>query len=314
MVSGLDIMGAMGIRSADRLLKKEKETYPGYEKNYETLRTTINGFSDDQWRETYYNNYLRIIREVAGFDSTTPFYFTKKEAWNKKSLQSAHGIWAELRHDTLLYAKQSAAEMAGPGPCATYDIDKLSRPVGYIEPNLGALYWLKSLVKDSIAVLSENKFMLESYASKFHEFEKIIDRAVEIAEREAADKDVTVEQNDFIYTIPSSLGYIIMPDEGNIISQDELKMALVADVHTDMVNNIALEVATGIPNRIYVALNDGNGGKRIATGYIYSYYEFEQPIGNRLNDEEWKRKVYSESPEVEGYIPDWASDMVKMKD
>lgn len=314
MVKGLDVMGVLGSAPADRLLKAEKESYPGYEKNYNSLRTAVNGFAETQWRNTYYNNYLRVIREVLGFDSTAPFYFTKKEAWNKKSLLTAHGVWAELRHDTLLYAKQSAAEMAGPGPCMTYDIDKLKRPVGYIEPNLGALYWLQSLVKDCIAVLSDNKFMLESYAAKFKEFETIIDRAVAIAEREAADKDISDEQNEFIYSIPSSLGSIVMPDEGNIISPDELKMALIADVHTDMVNNTALEVATGIPNRIYVALNDGNGGRRIATGYMYSYYEFEQPMGNRLNDEEWKKQVYGERPSVEKYIPEWAADILKKND
>ena len=92
-------------------------------------------------------------------------------------------------------------------------------------------------------------------------------------------------------------------------------MAIIADVHTDAAEKMeVLEVATGIPYRIYVALNDGHGGKRIAEGYVYSYYEFTQPMSVRLNDDQWKERVYSSDKEileeVDNKIPGWIKDII----
>jgi hypothetical protein len=89
-------------------------------------------------------------------------------------------------------------------------------------------------------------------------------------------------------------------------------MALVADVHTDSLAQEALEVATGVPYRLYIALNDGQGGKRIAEGYTYSYYEFKQPISNRLNDDQWKDKAYGNDKNyLESRLPSWIKDILQ---
>ncbi len=37
-------------------------------------------------------------------------------AWHDKQLQSSLSSWAQLRHDTILYAKASGAEMGGDMP------------------------------------------------------------------------------------------------------------------------------------------------------------------------------------------------------
>lgn len=310
MVSGLDIMGALGSRPADALLKADKKEYPGYEERYEEVKNTINKYEDYSWQKTFYNSYLKIVKEIACFDSSMPFYFTQNEAWDTKTLLTAHASWAELRHDTILYVKQSAAELAGPGPCKSFDVEKFRRPIGYIEPNLGALYWMQYILKSSIEVLSNNEFMSEEYTNKFKNFAELIEKAISIAELEAADNAISENQNEFIYTIPYSLARIVMPADGNIIEQNELRMALIADVHTDGENARVLEVGTGIPYRIHVALNDSHGGKRIATGYIFSYYEFTQPMSNRLNNEEWKKKVYSETTDLNDYTPVWARNIL----
>ena len=50
------------------------------------------------------------------FEPGAGFYFTETPAWGAKALLSAHGTWAELRHDTILYVKQVyGAEMSGGG-------------------------------------------------------------------------------------------------------------------------------------------------------------------------------------------------------
>ena len=47
----------------------------------------------------------------------------RTEAWQRKQLQTQLASWAELRHDTVLYAKQSYT--AGV---------KCEYPTGYVEP------------------------------------------------------------------------------------------------------------------------------------------------------------------------------------
>ena len=64
------------------------------------------------------------------------------EAWKTKDLVSALGSYTELKHDTVLYGKQSMAEMGGGSP------DEI--PKSYVEPNLELyekLSWLLEYTK-----------------------------------------------------------------------------------------------------------------------------------------------------------------------
>ena len=42
--------------------------------------------------------------------------FMRTQAWARKDIHTALGSWTELKHDTILYAKQVMAEMGGGGP------------------------------------------------------------------------------------------------------------------------------------------------------------------------------------------------------
>ncbi|OHD17799.1 MAG: hypothetical protein A2086_16275 [Spirochaetes bacterium GWD1_27_9] len=312
MVKGLDVMGVMGNSLADELLSEDKKIFGGYEENYNSLKKEINNFSDYDFRVTFYNSYLKIIKEITSFENDKPFYFTQSDLWNKKALLTSHGSWAELRHDTILYVKQSYSEKSGKGFGMTWVIDKISRPIGYVEPNLDALYWVQSILDDSLIYLAQNGFMSQKYQTKFNDYKNIIDKLVTVAELESQDKQIDDELNEFIYQIPYKLAYIVLPNNSNAyIEEKEFQMALVADVHTNSFEGEVLEVATGIPYRIYVALNDGVGGKRIAEGYTYSYYEFTQPMGDRLNDDQWKEKVYgNDKAYLSQRIPKWFKGIV----
>jgi hypothetical protein len=311
MVKGIDIMAVFGNKFADQLLSAEKKEIARFDINYNASKNMFDKFDNNDFRSTFYNSYLRIIKETTNPDNLNKFYFTQSDAWDKKSLLTSLGTWAELRHDTILYVKQNAGEKAGKGPEMTWVLDPVERPIGYVEPNLNALYWIQSTLEDSIDLLSSNGFMSEKYKEKFSNYKDMIDKLTSIAELEANDKPISKEQNEYIYSIPYLLSKIVLPSTStDYIEQKELKMALIADVHTDSVNNKALEVGVGVPYRIYVALNDGTGGKRIAEGYTFSYYEFAQPLDNRLNDDQWKEQVYSNSG-VEDKRPKWLDIIYK---
>ncbi len=53
-----------------------------------------------------------------------------------------------------------------------------------------------------------------------------------------------------------------------------------------------LQVATGMPQRLYMTIFDPAGGRRVCLGYTYSFFEFWHPMESRMTDEEWKTIVY----------------------
>jgi hypothetical protein len=70
------------------------------------------------------------------------------------------------------------------------------------------------------------------------------------------------------------------------ISDYDERFPVVADVLTDLNTNQCLEVGVGEPAWIGVlVLIDGK--PYIAEGAVFSYYEFKQPISQRLTDEDW---------------------------
>jgi len=81
------------------------------------------------------------------------------------------------------------------------------------------------------------------------------------------------------------------------------KMSLVADVHTDLSTRQVLEEAVGRPFNIYVIVED-HKGRRLCRGGLFSYYEFKQPLLERLTGEQWQHMLEKgEEPP----LPQWTS-------
>jgi hypothetical protein len=314
MVRGLDIMKVFGSAYADTLL--QSTDYPkmeGLKERLDGLEEVFTGRDIHFWNSNYYTQVLNEIRALATFESGSGFYFTEGEGWNVKSMLTAHGAWAELRHDTLLYVKQSYAERAGDGDFEpTFRTKPVPNPVHYIEPNLAYWYAALNATETLIYTLAEYSLMTEESASSLQSLEIMLHRIIDIVRLEIADK--TVEKKDLLWipTIPAELAKLILihVGRGDIMTEDQLQMALVADVFTNAELSLVLETAVGIPYRIYVPLNDSQGGKRIAVGYCFSYYEFNQPMSNRLTNEEWKKRVYNDNPAMASFEPFWTKGRI----
>jgi len=83
---------------------------------------------------------------LAPKDSRYPA-FMQTQAWTRKELHTALGSWTELKHDTILYAKQVIAEMGGGGP-------EVEPPHSFVEPNPEAyarLLALASMTRDGLS-------------------------------------------------------------------------------------------------------------------------------------------------------------------
>ena len=307
-VMGLDVMKAFGSAVADKLLEGDYGRFEKLKASLDELEKIFASFDSSFWSKTYYNLVLLQIKNQACFGQGSGYFFTKGALWNVKSLLASHGTWAELRHDTILYVKQSYAEMGGGDDMEpTYRVKPLPDPVNYVEPNIP--FWQGSLaaVDKLISVYKKYDLLDKESENALTGLQEVYSKALEIALAEKEDAPISSEQNSWIRTACYTLGRLIMVHvEGNYFDDpDQLKMACIADVYTNAEENTCLEVAVGIPNRIYVPLNDGQGGKRIAVGYGFSYYEFKQSADDRLTDEKWKKMVYSQEQDVKSLRPFW---------
>ena len=90
---------------------------------------------------------------------------------------------------------------------------------------------------------------------------------------------------------------------GKITSEADERMALVADVHTDSNTRQVLEEGVGDAFPIYVVVMV-EGEQVVAVGGVFSYYEFKQPMSDRLTDEAWQ--AMSPKPD----LPTWTGSFI----
>lgn len=275
---GLDVLAVLGSNRAQKILivHYNEHTYLNYETQLEKLRHEFKELSEADWQFNLYWGWLYTLKSLI---VPVPKFHS---AYQDKCLQTALGSWAELRHDTILYAKQSyTAEVTAIRPQP-----ELVR--GYVEPIPECYKRLKQLVDMSRNELEQQAFLDETVALKFAEFSRLLENLERIAQAEIEKKALAEDDYRFIQHIGSSLeGIETFPAAAYTTETDE-SAALIADVHTDPNTEQVLEVGNDVPALLYTVV-EMNGAQRLFVGGVYDYYEFLQPMGERLTDEEWQR-------------------------
>jgi hypothetical protein len=111
MPDPLDAMFALGNGNALPLIKSQLDEYH-YASQAASLRYLVGAYDESYWDASLYNAWLNAIRLLNPSEdlSTTPF-FMRTAAWQQEKLNTQLASWAQLRHDNLLYAKQSYTGM-----------------------------------------------------------------------------------------------------------------------------------------------------------------------------------------------------------
>lgn len=314
--SGLDVAAALGSSRAFNLLSGELAVY-----NYETqLRqqwSAVSNKSEEFWNRTAYSRQLSGYKEILGPPPEGAPAFAKTRAWASEKVNSALGSWTELKHDTILYAKQPYS--IG-GSCST--------PDGYVEPYpmfFTRIAWLD----EEIQWILETHFNASTDpAARFHtvfgEFAAINHRLAEIAQKELDGIDLSEEDVEFIRSIFVNseqegcggpiTNYGWLPDilgEANVTERTK-DSRIVADVATDPgwpergEPPRVLHVALGTFRSIAVAYQKPNGTWQLAVGPIYGYYEFALDGYTRLTDDEWKQMLQDDNPAQ----PPWTAEFL----
>jgi hypothetical protein len=228
--------------------------------------------------------------------------------WATKGLLTAVGSWTELKHDTFLLSKQSYAEM---GEGEDEEIPKPPpQPRSYVEPDIEFFNRLVYLVDRTKTRFAGMGLLPAEYEKKLGIFYDQLVNLRSIAQKELLNGEITGDEYESMLLFAQKIAPIILPEDSGDIIEDQFKqMALVTDTHTDAFPGDlqVLEDAVGSPQRMYVSVKDNSGGSRICVGYVYSAYEFAQPMNSRLTDGEWKRMVYAKNRKgVESKEPAWA--------
>ncbi len=110
--SGLDVAAtALGSECAKTHLQPEFAEHPGLEGQVDALATEFGGFSADADSDAapIYDQWLGTLAELATDVPAGAPQFMAGDAWRDKQLNTALASWAMLRHDYVLYGKQSMA-------------------------------------------------------------------------------------------------------------------------------------------------------------------------------------------------------------
>jgi hypothetical protein len=209
-----------------------------------------------------------------------------------KQVQTFLGSYAELKHDTLLYIKQSFAE-AGNGM-----EEKKPPPVpkGFVEPNIAFWQELQRLVAYTGAGFKKYGILkgeLEEYG-RLTNFKDQVDFYTSLAVKELNGTPLSEAEYEKLRT--HNLSYLAAPfDEGAVLEEKEKRSGLIADIHTDALKGQILYEATGKPY-VMLALVGNEGFSRLTIGVAFNHYEFTGPLATRYSDADWQEKIYQTPP------------------
>ncbi len=237
----------------------------------------------------------------------------RTDAWGRRLLNTQLGSWAELRHDTLLYTKQS---FTGGLSC--------EYPDGYVDPYPGLFGRLRQLGTLSAEMLSNavpaGNGAGQSAVTYFQSFADVAGRLETMATEELTGATRTQADLDFLnnavvtksvvdgctsITLPQGWYAKLFYSSNEALEADPT----IADVHTqptDAAGNpvgLVLHVATGNPRLMVVSVDSCNGPRAYA-GVVSSYFEQIAANFERKTDQQWSSELQTSTPADVSWMQD----------
>jgi hypothetical protein len=299
MPKSLDVMALLGSERAYAHLEAQGDTaIPGYTDHFDKLQDEFSAFNDSDWTRNLYWSWLYSLQPLMKEYGSGYPTFMQTEAWQDKQLTTCAASWTELRHDTILYSKQSFAGFAG----MPFELEE-KRVVGYVEPVPEFYNRLLSLTRMTNEGLEEMEVLDVYSVNRLDRLESTLERLRDISEKELQNEELSEEDYDFIESFGEEL-----EDSIAGVEKKHQKTTIVADVHTDPNSGNVLEEGVGYVDMIVVAYKVPDGRILIGAGPVMTYYEFEQPMSGRLTDEEWRGMLKNSPPSK----PEWSGSFIAL--
>ncbi|MBL0177277.1 MAG: DUF3160 domain-containing protein [Ignavibacteria bacterium] len=299
----MDALFAIGNDASAQLLQEEMQRW-SYAPNLSALRYLIDSYGGDFWNASLYNTWLHGVRALNPPASLEKYpAFMRTAAWWQEKMNTQLASWSQLRHDNLLYAKQSYTG----GPSCSY-------PEGYVEPFPDMYGRLADFARN--AGVKYHAAGLENISRHFQSMAGTMDTLQAIAGKELAGDALSAQDVAFIRSMLYTFSNGCTTGYGGwyqrLFFNREINEAnyVVADVHTaptDAAGNPVgwvLHVGTGSVNMGFAIAPSQQGGLIVYTGAMMSYYEHVTTNFKRMTDKEWEKSM---RPSVPYPRPDWVN-------
>ncbi len=302
-----DVAFALGSNRALRYLEEDmglphRENLPA---TLEAARRTLDAVPPTSLDDSIYNSWLEGLMALSkpNLDPALP-QVLRTSFWHDKKLESVLASWTEMRHDTILIVEQSTGGIG------------CQYPQGYVEP-VPDVYGHIAQAAERMAAAFKNGASRETLPAFLEHWKTVMSKLKDLSEKELAGEPMNDEDLDFLNKTADLHGESYYGDriydgwypqlywhrgwqprtgdeevDSFEASPSAASEPLVADVHTDADANLALEVATGHPGILIIAIDSGDD-IAVYGGPVSSYYAFHQPLSERLTDDQWMERLNS---------------------
>ncbi len=310
MPDPLDVaFAALGNDYAGTLLTDELNTYE-YAYDLHAMRTLADMHDEDYWNMNLYNMWMGALRTLSPNRAVEPELLpdvARTKNWSKRILNTQLSSWAELRHDTILYAKQSYTSQAG-----------CEFPDAYVEPNPEFFLAIADYAARGAAMIAELELSNDEIANYFSRTEEINRMLADMANYQKAGRPYTPEMLAFINQSVMILEGCDGPVDAtgwyaDLYFRSPSSIAFdptIADVHTqpsdEEGNPVGKVLHVGTGNvRLMVTTIETCDGPRAYVGLASSYHQTITEDFKRLDDAEWSQEVQKGNVED----PNWMADV-----
>jgi hypothetical protein len=242
------------------------------------------------WDRNLYTLWLDGLRELSKpLPGTVPVVMNSR-TWQDKQMNTQLASWAQLRHNTLLYAKQS---YTGGIECFY--------PDGYVEPYPQFYRTIGKIIRQLEQVTGQLPGSTTGMNFNSATWTMVTDSLASMAELELQGKPLSEAHVAFLNTMlnnnpdltcgsPAFIGWYpkLFSSEENCFSA----RPCIADVHTippsDISpSNMVLHAATGNASFVIIQAATGNDCGTLYAGAVSSFYQHDETPIKRLADSEW---------------------------
>jgi hypothetical protein len=291
----LDALFVLGNDQVLPLLAPDFAQFP-YWGALHDLRWLVDSYDAAFWQGNVYNVWLDSLRKLNAPTTGPQFpYAMRTPAWRDKTAQTQLASWAQLRHDTLLYAKQSYTGVPG-----------CEHPAGFVEPYPAFFQRLEDLADVAGQVLTNAKWqdpgMKTQLTQFFANWKARMGTLRQIAQKELAGQDPDAQDQKFLKeTVMSNQGcagpvfggwYVSLFFDGTSFAKWK---PTIADVHTnpnqgDLPGPDVLHVATGNVSLMVFTVDTCQGAEAFV-GPVFRYHEVDVKKIERLTDKAWEGQL-----------------------
>ncbi|HEX6273998.1 MAG TPA: DUF3160 domain-containing protein [Polyangiaceae bacterium] len=309
----LDVaFAALGNDQALGLLGAELDTEQGFAGELSGMRFLVDGHTNEYWESSLYTHWMSTLRTLS--PAATPPEdlpaVARTETWGRRLLNTQLSSWAELRHNNVLYVKQSYTSAAA-----------CEYPDAYVDPYpefFQGVVRFAERAQSLVAGLELDGEFAVRVQDYFGKVASINLTLAEMAEAQRTGMPHSAEHMAFVNRAVNAnvncdgtiLGHTGWYSELHFDPLQAVEMdPVITDVHTDIGGELpvdrppsVLHVATALP-RIMIVTVDSCTGPRAYAGVISAYTELLQEGLRRWTDAEWKQEVWSDRPTVPWLVP-----------